>query len=91
MCFYYFEYTFYSGVIFVVAAIVMNYIAAIFTARRQKKVLDAKDARMRTMTETINSIKIIKLNSWIERFTEKIKILRDNEICMSRIRFAVTC
>ena len=38
---------------------------------------------MRTMTETINSIKIIKLNSWIERFTEKIKILRDNEIWKS--------
>ena len=68
----------------------MNYISAIFTARRQKKVLDAKDVRMRTMTETINSIKIIKLNSWIEKFTEKIKNLRDNEILMCKLRFMVS-
>jgi ATP-binding cassette, subfamily C (CFTR/MRP), member 1 len=91
MCFIYFDYTFYSGVIFIVCAIVMNYFTAILTARRQKAVLTAKDSRMRTITETINNIKIIKLNSWIECFIEKIKKLRDKEIFKLRIRFFVSC
>lgn len=52
--------------IFIVCAIVLNYFTAILTARRQNAVLTAKDSRMRTITETINNIKIIKLNSWIE-------------------------
>jgi len=78
----YFGYSFYSGMIFVGVAIFMNYIAAIFTSRRQKKVLEAKDARMRCVTEAINNIKIIKLNSWIESFNEKIKKLRNHEIWM---------
>ena len=77
--------------IFIVVSIVMNYILAIFTARRQKAVLNAKDKRMRIITETINSIKIIKLNSWIERFIKNIKSARDYEIFMLTARFTVTC
>ena len=68
----------------------MNYIAAIFTSRRQKKVLEAKDVRMRSIAEAFNCIKIIKLNSWIENFTEKIKKLRDNEILMCKLRYLVS-
>ena len=91
MCFWYFNYTFYSGMIFIVVAIVMNYVLAIFTARRQKSVLNAKDKRMRIITETINSIKIIKLNSWIERFIGNIKKSRDHEVLMLILRFSITC
>lgn len=69
----------------------LNYFLAILTARRQVKVLTSKDDRMRTISETINSIKIIKLNSWIERFIGKIKKLRDTEIWMLKTRFFVTC
>jgi ATP-binding cassette subfamily C (CFTR/MRP) protein 1 len=64
---------------------------AILTARRQKLVLESKDKRMRIMTETINSIKIIKLNSWIERFISNIKLARDREILMTFCRFMVSC
>ncbi|CAI2361005.1 unnamed protein product [Moneuplotes crassus] len=90
MCFIYFSYTFYSGCIFIVCTIAVNYVLAIFTARRQAKVLTAKDSRMRLITETINSIKIIKLNSWIERFMKQIKKLRDTEIWMLKLRFSLT-
>jgi len=91
MCFIYFGYTFYSGIIFISLSIALNYGLAILTARRQVKVLKSKDDRMRTISETINSIKIIKLNSWIEGFIAKIKGLRDTEIWMLKTRFFVTC
>jgi len=45
---------------------------------------------MRIITETINSIKIIQLNSWIERFIGNIKRARDREILTQFIRFLVT-
>lgn len=69
----------------------INYLSAILTARRQKKVLDAKDSRMRIITEAINSIKIIKLNSWIDKFLEKIRKSRNHEIWMLKTRFFVSC
>lgn len=42
--------------------------------------LKSKDKRMNIITEVINSIKIIKLNSWISFFLEKIAIQRNEEL-----------
>ena len=37
---------------------------------------------MNTMTEVINSIKILKLNAWIKHFINKVTLLRNQELRM---------
>ena len=46
----------------------VNFFIAVFEQRIQKVMLERKDKRMRYTTELINSIKIIKLNSWATYF-----------------------
>jgi len=45
-----------------------------------KKVMKQKDARMKTTTESVNNIKMLKLYSWQDNFLEKIMRRRGREI-----------
>ncbi|TVU07886.1 hypothetical protein EJB05_41261 [Eragrostis curvula] len=45
----------------------------------QSKFMVAQDERLRSMSEILNSMKIIKLQSWEEKFRHVIKSLRDAE------------
>ena len=57
-----------------------NSCIAIWISRIQDKILERKDKRMNTTTELINSVKVIKLNSWGKYFLDKISNLRNKEL-----------
>jgi ATP-binding cassette subfamily C (CFTR/MRP) protein 1 len=69
MCFYYFKWTFYGGLTLLICGTIVNYFLAILTAKQQKLLMKTKDKRMNTLTEIVNNIKIIKLNSYISDFS----------------------
>ena len=54
------------GIAFIL--VIANFFIAIIEQKIQKVMLERKDKRMRFTTELINSIKIIKLNSWASYF-----------------------
>ncbi|KAI3832051.1 hypothetical protein MKW92_029075 [Papaver armeniacum] len=45
----------------------------------QRKLMESKDERMKTMTEIIRNMKILKLQGWEMRFLSKVIALRENE------------
>jgi len=51
--------------------------------------MKASDARMNVLTEIVNNIKIIKLNSYIESFFKKLQDSRMKEISAYYWRFFV--
>ena len=73
------------GVSFVL--IIINFMLAIIGQKIQKRVLARKDTRMRFTTELINNIKIIKLNSWIKYFNDKLTNARNSEVGSIRCTF----
>lgn len=72
MAFYYFKWTLYGGILLLLASSVLNYYLAKFAAGRQKIVMQQIDERMNSLTEIINNIKIIKLNSYIDSFLQRL-------------------
>jgi hypothetical protein len=50
------------------------------TKARQALLMTARDSRMKTCTEFLNYIKILKLYCWEERFAENIYTERENEM-----------
>jgi ABC-type bacteriocin/lantibiotic exporter with double-glycine peptidase domain len=66
------------GIAFVM--IVLNFFIAIWNSKLQDKVLERKDKRMNTTTEVVNNIKIIKLNSWVKYFIDKVGVERNKEL-----------
>ena len=63
---------------------ILNFLISLWIASIQDEVLKRKDKRMNTTTEVVNNIKIIKLNSWVEYFIEKVSKLRVKELAMIR-------
>lgn len=59
--------------------VILNFYIAIWNSRIQDQVLERKDKRMNTVTEVVNNIKVIKLNSWSKFFLEKVSRLRRRE------------
>ena len=55
-------------------------------ARIEKLILDERDKRMRWTTEIISSIKVIKLNSLKDTFTDKVQNIRNQELFYGRIK-----
>ncbi|KAI3979532.1 hypothetical protein MKX01_001724 [Papaver californicum] len=53
----------------------------------QRKLMESKDERMKTMSETIRNMKILKLQGWEMKFLSKIVALRENEEGWLRKRF----
>ncbi|KAI3956943.1 hypothetical protein MKX01_000977 [Papaver californicum] len=53
----------------------------------QRKLMESKDERMKTTSETIRNMKILKLQGWEMKFLSKIVALRENEEGWLRKRF----
>ena len=70
---------------------VMNFFFAIWSSRLQDQTLERKDKRMNTTTELINNVKIIKLNSWVKYFIDKIAGLRKRELYVVKKLIWVNC
>ena len=49
-------------------AFLANFLVGLYLRNVQKKVMKAKDGRMKATTEAITNIKMIKLYSWQENF-----------------------
>ena len=80
LLFKYFGLTFILGLI----ALIMILFFSIYSQGRrafyQKELLKFKDQRMKTTTQVLNTMKIIKYNSWEKYFYDKIKAQREIEL-----------
>ena len=70
--FYYYHWIFLSGLLVVVLAIVSQTCSAMWLAKIQKKLMEAKDGRMKATTEALNNPKMLKLYSWEKNFMKRI-------------------
>jgi len=64
LSFYVFGYAFFAGLLVFILGFVSNFFVGRYMRIVQKKVMKSKDARMKTTTEAITNIKMIKLYSW---------------------------
>ena len=72
-----------AGIGIIVA--ILNFIISKVRASLQKKKLKVKDERMRSTTEAINSIKVIKLYSWRDMFIQKVLKSRNKELFLYKM------
>ena len=90
LSFYYFGLSFFAGLAVFIFAFVANFAVGRWMRTLQKDVMRSKDARMKVTTESINSIKMIKMYSWQENFLERIYRRRATEITsLKRSAFAI--
>mmetsp|Transcript_41879 Transcript_41879/g.48423 ORF Transcript_41879/g.48423 Transcript_41879/m.48423 type:complete len:94 (-) Transcript_41879:1472-1753(-) len=78
--FYHFTYYLFVPIGISVLMIFANYFLAKWMARIEASVLEKKDRRMNIVTEVMNNIKIIKLNSWVKYFINKVTVQRNKEL-----------
>ncbi|KAL3728631.1 hypothetical protein ACJRO7_033246 [Eucalyptus globulus] len=58
--------------------------------RHHSKIMEAKDARMKVTSETLKSMRVLKLHSWEPTFLKKILQLREMELILLK-RYLYTC
>mmetsp|Transcript_42714 Transcript_42714/g.50011 ORF Transcript_42714/g.50011 Transcript_42714/m.50011 type:complete len:135 (-) Transcript_42714:457-861(-) len=78
--FYYFKYYLFAAIGTASVLMIGNYFLAKCLAKNESLMLKRKDNRMNLIIEVINNIKIIKLNSWVKYFMEKINTERNREL-----------
>lgn len=66
------------GVIAIFA--VINYYLAKFSAKVQVKRMTKLDKRTNRISEVVDNIKLIKFNSWVEKFLDKVYLARSKEL-----------
>ncbi|XP_074285610.1 ABC transporter C family member 3-like [Silene latifolia] len=66
---------------FIATVVVMlaNYPLSTFIKRYQKKLMESKDMRMKTTSEILKNMRILKLQAWEMKFLSKIFELRNTE------------
>lgn len=72
--------SFIAGVGVMLITFVFNLIISKYFTVFQKKLLLAKDERMKLANEIISSIKMIKVNAWESFFLGKISVVREKEL-----------
>ena len=80
LLFKYFGLTFILGLIALIMILFFSIYSQGKRAYYQKELLKYKDQRMKATTQALNSMKIIKINSWEKYFYEKIKSQREIEL-----------
>jgi ABC-type bacteriocin/lantibiotic exporter with double-glycine peptidase domain len=71
--FYYFKWTFMSGVAVLILAIASQAMLAMWLGKVQTTMMAAKDDRMIVTTEALNNPKMLKLYSWTDNFIKRIQ------------------
>jgi len=56
----------------------------------QRKFMAATDARLESVTELLQSVKLVKFNAWESKFLERMAITRKHELAVLSRRFALT-
>ena len=80
LLFKYFGLTFILGLIALIMILFFSIYSQGKRAYYQKELLKYKDQRMKTTTQALNIMKIIKINSWEKYFYDKIKSQREIEL-----------
>ena len=70
--FFYFKWSFLSGIIVILLAVITQTILGVYLSKIEKRLMEAKDARMRVTTEALNYPKMLKLYSWERNFVKRI-------------------
>jgi len=78
--FYYYKWTFLSGFVVIILAVITQTITGVYLSKIQKRLMEAKDARMKVTTEALNYPKMLKLYSWEKNFVKRIQRKRQLEI-----------
>ena len=86
----FFGWGFSAGLAIVLGSQVLNFYMAKWTQGFQTKVMKAKDIRMNRTTEALDNIKLIKFNSWIDRFIKFVNEARLMELKWLSKRFAMS-
>ena len=89
MLYYYFKWTLYGALGVLIIGAILNYFVAILQANKQKQYMEKVDLRMNCLTEIVNNIKIIKLNSYTEYFMNRLLGKRAIEIWQLIIKIIV--
>ncbi|KAF0687270.1 hypothetical protein As57867_020903, partial [Aphanomyces stellatus] len=80
MLWYILGYAILSGIVVISIAFLSNRYLATAAGNNWKALMEKKDTRMKTINEVFGSMQIIKLNAWEERYGDKIRDLRDDEL-----------
>ena len=86
LCFLEFGWSFLAGLSVIILAIIANLFIGIGLNKIMKVLMRKKDARMTVTTESINNIKMLKLNDWESNFLTRIFRRRSKEIVALRNR-----
>ena len=80
MLYYYFKWTLYGAVGALILTSLLNYFLAIWQAKWQKDLMEKVDIWMNALTEIVNNIKVIKLNSYTNEFMNWLLGKRKDEV-----------
>ena len=80
LLFKYFGLTFILGLVALIMILFFSIYSQGKRAYYQKELLKYKDQRMKTTTQVLNIMKIVKINSWEKYFYDKIKSQRETEL-----------
>ena len=86
----FFGLTFFSGLIVLLSFMISNYFVAKEFRKRQKRMMGKKDICMKTTTEALENIKILKLYNWENEFKNKILNARGVEMDFTAKRYIIT-
>jgi ABC-type multidrug transport system fused ATPase/permease subunit len=78
--YYYFGWTIYGTILVLLATSGLQWIKQPFDRKLGKAGDEARDKKMNTITEMVNNVKTIKLNSYIDHFMDKIFSTRKKEL-----------
>ena len=78
------QYAVFAGLVILLLLLPVNGIIAAFYMKFQKKLMALKDKRIKTITEILNGIKVIKLYSWEDPNQREVLEIRDQEMTILR-------
>ena len=87
--FYFFEFSLSASMGWGAFFTLLNYLIGVTRGLLQSKIYSEKDKRMSVTNEVINSIKIIKFNSLISNFVNKILKIRNKELFFIKISLLI--
>lgn len=88
--FHYLGFSFLAGIGVFIVSFIIQYFLANFNARYQREYMKRQDKRVGLTTEGLNNIKMIKLYSWIDIFTDMIAQKRLYEFKVLKTRLSLT-
>ena len=89
LLFYYFQFSLFASIGLAGVFIIISHLLTVTRAFLQRKAYHEKDKRMEATNEAVNNIKLIKFNSLVDNFIEKILHIRDRELFFIKLSLAI--